>query len=105
MITDQNGCSQTEVAIVGGATMVEVNAQTTNASCSDSADGIIALSVSQGTAPFSYTWSDNVSVGPTAQNLAPGSYSVTILDATGCSAIINRTNFSSLSITSNYRFR
>ena len=90
-ITDSNGCTHTDVAIVGGSTMLNVSAQTTNASCSDVNDGVIALSVSQGTAPFTYTWSGGVSIGATAQNLVPGAYSITITDAAGCSAIINET--------------
>ena len=38
-----------------------------------------------GIAPFSYTWS-NGQTGATAQNLVFGTYSVTVLDASGCTA-------------------
>ena len=100
-ITDQSGCNHTDVVTVSGATNINVSAQTTNASCSNGNDGVIALSVSQGTAPYVYTWTGNVSTGATAQNLAAGTYEVTVLDAGGCSAIINRTILAPSALTAN----
>ncbi len=100
-ITDQSGCNHTEVVTVSGATNISVDAQTTNASCSNGNDGSIVLSVSQGTAPYSYTWSGGVSTGASAQNLATGTYEVTVSDAGGCSTIINRTILAPAQLTAN----
>ena len=100
-ITDQSGCNHTEVATISGATNINVSAQTSNASCSNGNDGSIVLSVAQGTAPYSYTWSGGVSTGASAENLAPGTYEITVLDAGGCSAIINRTILAPAPLTAN----
>ncbi len=56
-----------------------------NVSCNGAADGSITISTS-GTAPFTYAWSD----GPVTQNrsgLSGGTYTVTVTDATGCTAV------------------
>ena len=90
-ITDQSGCNHTEVVNVAGAASINASAQTSNASCSDVNDGSIVISVSGGTAPYTYTWSGGVSKEATAQNLAAGTYEVTVIDSKGCSAIVNRT--------------
>ncbi len=58
-----------------------------NASCSDSANGSIDLSVAGGDSPYTYAWS----TGPTTQDisgLAPGAYSVTVTGASGCTAFL-----------------
>jgi hypothetical protein len=60
---------------------------TATASCNGS-DGSIQISVTGGTEPFSYSWSGTNSFTSTAKDLAglaPGSYTVTVTDANGCS--------------------
>ncbi len=47
--------------------------------------GLLAIDPLGGAAPFTFAWSDG-QTGPTAQNLTLGTYSVTVLDASGCSA-------------------
>ncbi len=47
--------------------------------------GLLAIDPLGGLAPFSYNWS-NGQTGAVAQNLAIGTYSVTVTDATGCTA-------------------
>ncbi|MES2620716.1 MAG: gliding motility-associated C-terminal domain-containing protein, partial [Bacteroidota bacterium] len=58
----------------------------TEITCSNANDGKIQA-FSDGNAPFTYVWSVNANTGnaDTAVNLQPGSYSVTVTDATGCS--------------------
>jgi hypothetical protein len=61
-------------------------ATVTNASCPNSANGSVNLSVSGGTLPYTFAWSN----GATSQNLTNvvvGTYRVTVTDATGCSTI------------------
>lgn len=47
--------------------------------------GALTVSPIGGVGPFSYTW-NNGQTGATAQGLAVGTYSVTVQDATGCTA-------------------
>jgi len=56
-----------------------------NASCPSATDGAVDITVTGGTAPFTYTWSD----GATTEDLTgvtPGNYSVTVTDATSATA-------------------
>ncbi|WP_035845706.1 SprB repeat-containing protein, partial [Crocinitomix catalasitica] len=54
--------------------------------CYGDANGTITATVTEGTAPFTYLWSDGQTTA-TATDLAPGEYSVTVTDANGCSDI------------------
>ena len=58
--------------------------------CFGECNGFIDISVSGGTAPYSFLWSN----GETTEDLSdlcPGFYSVTITDSNGCCEIIERT--------------
>ena len=55
-------------------------------SCFGACDGAVNASAANGTAPYSYSWSN----GATTQaisGLCAGTYSVTVTDATGCNAV------------------
>lgn len=67
---------------VGGSLPVFLTAQ--NISCGGANDGKLFVNTNGGTAPFTYTWSPNVSTVDSAVNLAPGTYSVTVVDAGLC---------------------
>ncbi len=57
-----------------------------NVSCPNGDDGVASLTVSGGVSPLSFQWSN----GATAQNLnglSAGSYSVTLTDGEGCTAL------------------
>ncbi|MCI1186914.1 SprB repeat-containing protein [Hymenobacter sp. DH14] len=89
-VTDANGCTATASATVGAPAQLRATATATAASCAGGATGSVALAVSGGTAPFSYLWSN----GATTQNLtgvAPGTYSVAVTDAGGCTASCSAT--------------
>ncbi|MBK9526169.1 MAG: T9SS type A sorting domain-containing protein [Bacteroidetes bacterium] len=59
---------------------------TTPATCHGSCDGV-AVASGIGSGPFTYSWSTNpVQSGPTATGLCGGNYSVTTVDANGCSS-------------------
>ncbi|HQK98906.1 MAG TPA: MopE-related protein, partial [Bacteroidia bacterium] len=51
--------------------------------CFGQIDGAIAVSASNGQAPYSYLWS-NSSATSSIFGLSPGTYTVTVTDATGC---------------------
>jgi gliding motility-associated-like protein len=87
LIIDVNGCEITGTAIinnVGGPTIVLVSTQ--DPSCVGDCDGEISVTVSGGTAPYSYQWLDNGGnpIGadsPSITNLCAGDYSVEVNDA------------------------
>jgi gliding motility-associated-like protein len=54
-------------------------------SCAGSNDGSLQGSGQNGQAPYSYTWSSGGS-GETVDNLAAGTYALTVTDAAGCTA-------------------
>lgn len=88
LITDQNGCTAIASILITAPDPLNANASSTNISCAGSCDGSIALNVSGGTAPYAYTWSPAPPVGqgtPQATGLCPGTYSVVVTDANGCS--------------------
>jgi gliding motility-associated-like protein len=57
-----------------------------NESCVNSCDGSIQTSVNNGLAPFTYSWS-NGTTSSSITNSCPGTYTVTVTGANGCSVI------------------
>ncbi len=89
IISDSNGCTT-----IGGPytinqqasfsiTATEITA--TDVSCNAAADGSIMVNMTSGTAPYTYSWSDSTTDDNIA-NLGGGTYTVTVTDATGCTA-------------------
>lgn len=64
--------------------IASVSGSVTNAACFGTSTGSI-FATSDGTAPFTYDWSDG-QTSETASGLAAGSYTVTVTDVNGCSA-------------------
>ncbi|QTN37776.1 SprB repeat-containing protein [Cryomorphaceae bacterium] len=85
MVTDRNGCTAMTTVSVGEPALLEATATGTNPSCGGAADGTASVAATGGTMPYSYAWSN----GMTMQNiagLAGGTYDVTVTDANGCTA-------------------
>jgi gliding motility-associated-like protein len=83
-VTDANGCTA-----VQSSSLVNQNGPSitsgiaTNPSCNGGSNGSIDITISGGTSPFTYTWSN----GQTSQDvtgLSAGTYTVTITDANSC---------------------
>jgi gliding motility-associated-like protein len=89
-ITDANGCDTMLVAVVEQpqAPLIPSVTLGQDVSCNGGNDGSLNLSVTGGTPPYLYLWS-NGSVTQNAGNLAAGMYTVTVTDANGCNAIIS----------------
>ncbi|MDP6908876.1 MAG: SprB repeat-containing protein, partial [Flavobacteriales bacterium] len=84
-VTDAAGCSDSlEVDILEPDVLV-LNASSTDASCNGVCDGTAGVTPTGGTAPYTYTWTPNVSTGATASSLCAGNYSVIVSDVNGCS--------------------
>jgi hypothetical protein len=61
-------------------------AMVTNASCPNSTNGSVNLSVSGGNLPYTFAWSNSATT-QNLTNVAAGTYSVTVTDATNCRTI------------------
>jgi hypothetical protein len=82
-ITDANGCTNSGSVIITeptalALTYVQVNVTTGN-------NGSIDLTVSGGTAPYTFAWSNSATTED-VNGLVPGDYIVTVTDANACTA-------------------
>ena len=87
-VTDANGCTFTSPAyVVGEPSAITITAASvTNADCNGAATGAINISVSGGTPPYSYLWS-NGDVTQDLTDLEAGDYIGVITDANGCTIV------------------
>jgi gliding motility-associated-like protein len=86
-VTDANGCTYSTSAAItqpSGALNAAINSMQ-NVSCNGGANGTIDLTVSAGTAPYTFNWSNGASTED-LNNLSSGTYTVTITDANGCTS-------------------
>ena len=89
-VTDANGCVSTANATVNASNGgLSASASTSNAICT-SATGTATATASNGTAPYNFLWNNGASTS-SLNNLLPGNYSVTAVDANGCIATANAT--------------
>jgi gliding motility-associated-like protein len=79
-ITDANNCSKQTVILIEEP-LFFVSPVVTPISCNDKKDGAINLNLTGGIAPLSVTWSDDPTAGIQRNNLAQGTYTVTITDS------------------------
>jgi len=83
-LTDSLGCTAVVTTTLGAEAPFESQlVNIGNVSCNGLADGQATVAPVSGMAPFSYLWEDGQTMA-TAQNLAPGSHSVTITEGHGC---------------------
>ncbi len=89
-VTDANGCSVSAIATITQPTPLTASATATNALCNGACDGTTNLTVSGGTAAYSYNWSNGFT-SEDLTGLCANSYSVTVTDAEGCTATASAT--------------
>ncbi|OFY34796.1 MAG: hypothetical protein A2275_02370 [Bacteroidetes bacterium RIFOXYA12_FULL_35_11] len=82
-ITDNNGCLAETTITVLQPDLLQISGTTSNILCFGQTTGQIDITVSGGTSPFLYGWS-NGSISEDAIFIEAGSYSVSVYDANGC---------------------
>ncbi|WP_197285472.1 Ig-like domain-containing protein, partial [Pedobacter sp. R20-19] len=74
------------VTLTRPATLTAVISSSSNVNCFGASTGSATVSVTGGNSPYTYSWNTNpVQTSATANNLAAGTYTVTVTDASGCS--------------------
>ncbi|MDX2003591.1 MAG: DUF2341 domain-containing protein [Chitinophagales bacterium] len=89
-VTDAQGCSISKSVTLTEPTAFTISASATDVSCNGSANGSVNLTASSSYPPYTYTWSS----GEITEDLSgkgPGTYSVEVMDANGCTATASAT--------------
>ncbi|MBX2974259.1 MAG: SprB repeat-containing protein, partial [Flavobacteriales bacterium] len=94
-ITDvPSGCDTLITVIITAPPAFDVQGTVTDATCANTCDGRIGITVSGGTPGYTYAWSPQPPTGqgtPNISGLCPGQWSVTVRDAAGCDTTITFT--------------
>ena len=83
-VTDDVNCQQTASGVVTQPALLQAATAVDPVTCHGLANGAIELTVTGGTTPYDFTWSNGATTED-LNNLGPGNYGVSILDANGCS--------------------
>ena len=84
-ITDNNGCQAITNYAITQPTVLSVSYTSTNLSCNGVPIGMVMSTPSGGTPGYTYSWSNGATTQATT-SISAGSYSVTVNDASGCTA-------------------
>ncbi|MEO1259218.1 MAG: T9SS type A sorting domain-containing protein [Bacteroidota bacterium] len=86
-VTDANGCiSQQTVPVAPFGCSAVASISASNISCFGENDGQATVTLPNGLPPFTYDWSNGETTA-TVTNLAPGTYTVEVIDAVNCPSI------------------
>ena len=85
---DQYGCPVTSNVVTVQYVQLDVDLFKIDASCPTCADGYAEVQVIGGLGPFIFNWTGTTSNSNIGSNLIPGTYTVEIIDSTGCRALI-----------------
>ena len=83
-VTDLNGCTAINTALIPGTQSFIATTTTTNEICGQ-VNGSATAIPPAGSGPYTYLWNTGANT-PTIINLATGTYSVIVADANGCTA-------------------
>ncbi len=97
-VTDANACSTSASSIVTEPSLLSVSTTSSNATCNGASDANINLSVSGGTAAYTFVWSNGATTED-LNNIPAGNYSVTVQDANNCIATTSVTITQPLSMS------
>jgi len=84
-VTDSDSSILTKSYVITEPTVLNVTGSLTNVTCNGLGNGTATASVTGGTSPYTYFWSNGMT-SASANNLVAGTYSVTVTDANNCKA-------------------
>jgi hypothetical protein len=87
-ILDANNCSIRDTFTITQPTALALSATTDSVSCYGGSTGNINLTVTGGTAAYTYNWGSGITTEDRT-NVVSGSYSVTVTDANSCSGSLS----------------
>ena len=82
-VTDANSCTTTASVTITEPAALAATASVTDVDCNGNANGAIDLTVTGGTTPYSFSWS-NGATSEDLDSLITGSYTVTVTGNNGC---------------------
>ena len=89
-ITSERGCIVTKIEIAAEVVCCDdhydVSADITDVDCPDSVSGVIDFSVANDFGPYGFTWSNGAQTEDIA-GLLPDTYTVTVVDESGCEGV------------------
>lgn len=81
-VTDSSGCSKQASYLLINNVRITLSGSVTKTSCGQT-NGAVNATITGGTAPYSYSW-NNGATTEDLQNVAIGTYRLTVTDANGC---------------------
>ena len=102
-VTDNLGCVDTISTFLNQPDTIGITAILTNPSCPGALNASIDLSITGGTAPYTFTWLSGQNTEDIF-NLAQGTYFVTVTDTNGCSKTATFTLVDPVQVASTYTF-
>jgi gliding motility-associated-like protein len=82
-LTDDNGCTDSYNYDVEQPDLLELTSIVSHVACFGESNGEIDISVTGGTSPYNFDWS-NLTSNEDLQNVPVGSYDITVTDANSC---------------------
>ena len=88
VVTDANGCTDSDtLTLTEPPTPLALALDSTDVSCFSGNDGQLDLTVTGGTAGFTYSWNDpSATTSEDVSGLSVGLYTVNVTDANGCTS-------------------
>jgi gliding motility-associated-like protein len=88
VITDANGCLDSQTVFITEPPVLSISNVTTNPSCNTISDGAVNVTVTGGTQPYSFVWSGgSTAVTEDLTGLSSGSFTVNVTDGNGCTVV------------------
>lgn len=86
VVTDSQGCGATAQVTVGGIPGIDLHITGVNGGCAANGSANAMVTPGTGTPPYSFLWNTGATT-PVINNLTAGTYTVTVTDANGCTAV------------------